>query len=150
MFDRKTVVSECAIVCATFFAGFMPCEVSDTRRELGIADTDIIRTSYYAEPNVLRMLVCDSKTGQGKLSWVVVRLEKTNAIAVSRMRLDDDSEADLYFVKKGEPEFERFEGYCAFMQARKTSSYWVTFGNHSYQVSENEFTRASSEVKQYF
>lgn len=151
MFDRKTVVSECAIALATFFAGFMPCEVSDTRRELGIADTDMIRTSYYGEEKVLQFTVCDSKTGRDKCALCVIRFDETNMLMVSKSQFVAPYETQVYYIDmKTDPEADIFMGYWLFMKARNSSSFWVTFGNQSYQVSEAEFKRSNNEMREYF
>lgn len=61
-FDFDTVANECVAVCAMVFAGFMPCEVADVRKALGIRPSSIFMTRFDGEKKIIMLSEINPKT----------------------------------------------------------------------------------------
>ena len=149
MFDRKTVLDECAIVCSTFFASFMPCEVAQTREELHIPQNALITTTY-TEDN-LCMGVYDPETGKALFGWYILRNEKLRKFAVYRIEPANNKRyAFDVDMSKESKEQHQYMGYWGFMSVEKKSQAWVTVGNISFGVDRRKLDEAIRDTRRYF
>ena len=149
MFDRKKMLLSGVALSSVFFARFMPEEVAQLRRELGIADNEHLEfrfvTDEVFDDKVLRVVVRND-SGEITESYTIVFSHRRKLVRIETQ--SDERNCVIVDMKTNSDDRDHLMGYWLFAQSY-SNEYWVTSGNFAYQLSYDSFKRYLSEVNRY-